>query len=193
VNRLPVFHRDYCQGCGECAKACAPRCIELIWDFATLVRPGDCTSCGRCVEVCPEKVLRMDWVDWRPLPAAPAVPEERARPVLERALSIIRRAGLTPLQGRLDSAGILGPVEAGLTPAFDALVRRALGVPPAPVSGPPTQWLDHLYAVARSVDLRAIEIVGLRLEGCADREIAERLGTGMRLVRRIADDVGAAL
>lgn len=59
---MPVFETDACLGCGLCAKACAPQCLEMVWDFATLKRPEDCTSCGECLDACAHEVIRMDWV-----------------------------------------------------------------------------------------------------------------------------------
>lgn len=58
---VPIIDTDSCGGCGKCLKACAPRCIDLVWAFATLARPGECDSCGQCEAVCPEDVIRMDW------------------------------------------------------------------------------------------------------------------------------------
>lgn len=59
---LPVIDRDFCTGCGACTQACDRRCLELVWDFATLVRPLDCDGDGKCVKACPENLIRMDWV-----------------------------------------------------------------------------------------------------------------------------------
>lgn len=60
---LPVIDRDYCTGCSACVDACDRKCLQLVWDFATLVRPADCDGDGKCVGVCPEKLIRMDWVE----------------------------------------------------------------------------------------------------------------------------------
>jgi hypothetical protein len=51
-------------------------------------------------------------------------------------------------------------------------------------------WLERLHAVMSAVQPRAVEIVALRVEGFRDRDIAERLGLGRRLVRRIVEDAG---
>jgi hypothetical protein len=53
-------------------------------------------------------------------------------------------------------------------------------------------WLEHLHAALRGAHPAAVEIVGLRVEGCQDREIAQRLGLGLRLVRRIIRDLRPA-
>lgn len=54
-------------------------------------------------------------------------------------------------------------------------------------------WLDRLSATLRGVDSQALEIVELRAADASNREIAERLGLGLRLVQRIVADVYAAL
>jgi Na+-translocating ferredoxin:NAD+ oxidoreductase RNF subunit RnfB len=60
---LPVIAQDYCTGCGHCVKACDRNCLELVWDFATLQRAGDCNSDANCVAACPETtVIAMGWV-----------------------------------------------------------------------------------------------------------------------------------
>lgn len=50
-------------------------------------------------------------------------------------------------------------------------------------------WLDRFFTVMREVDHRAFEILGLRMEGFGDRDIAARLETGLRLVKRIVGEM----
>jgi len=80
---LPVIETDACLGCRLCREACPAKCIEMVWDFATLARPDDCTSCGSCARACPHDVIRMDWRScigdpavgcWRPAPPAANTP-----------------------------------------------------------------------------------------------------------------------
>ena len=52
-------------------------------------------------------------------------------------------------------------------------------------------WLEKFYEVMQDVHPAAIEIVGLRVDGCQDREIAERLELGLRLVKRVVHDIRA--
>jgi NAD-dependent dihydropyrimidine dehydrogenase PreA subunit len=59
---LPVIAQDRCTGCALCVDACDHGCLELIWAFATLTRPGDCGSEGTCADVCPEHLIDMAWV-----------------------------------------------------------------------------------------------------------------------------------
>lgn len=58
-RRLPRIARDDCLGCNRCVPACPPGCLELVWDFATLVRADDCDGCGLCADACPHGVIRM--------------------------------------------------------------------------------------------------------------------------------------
>jgi len=53
-------------------------------------------------------------------------------------------------------------------------------------------WLGHLHAALRATHPTAVEMVVLRVEGCEDREIAQRLGLGLRLVRRVIRDLRRA-
>jgi len=58
---------------------------------------------------------------------------------------------------------------------------------------PLAAWLDRVYEAIQSIDARASEVVALRVEGFTDREIAERLELGLRLVKRILCDLRAAV
>jgi ferredoxin len=84
---VPVINTDECVGCGTCVATCQHGCLELVWDFSTLVRPDDCVSCGACMTACPHKVIQMDWVEvagdrtvgrWRTAPQTPAAPARRS-------------------------------------------------------------------------------------------------------------------
>jgi Pyruvate/2-oxoacid:ferredoxin oxidoreductase delta subunit len=57
--RLPMILQDDCSGCGRCVPACPHRCLELVWDFATLTRAVDCSGCGLCEAACPHEVISM--------------------------------------------------------------------------------------------------------------------------------------
>jgi hypothetical protein len=58
---------------------------------------------------------------------------------------------------------------------------------------PLAAWLEQFYGRVRGVHPRAIEIVALRMEEYTSREIAQRLGIGLRLVHRIIEDARLAL
>jgi hypothetical protein len=140
--------------------------------------------------------------------------EETLRPLLQEMLARLRRYRDTPLQDGIDSAGIVqaalrlfsaGPSAAGpghfpdlksVQFVLDGLVARALGAGPLDRAGSNgaglAGWLEHLHATLRAVHPAAVEMVGLRVEGCQDREIAERLGLGLRLLKRILRDLRAA-
>jgi hypothetical protein len=55
------------------------------------------------------------------------------------------------------------------------------------------EWLDELCNLLRGIDLTAIEVVRLRVEGYGPRDIADRLGTGTRLVRHLLADARSQL
>lgn len=55
------------------------------------------------------------------------------------------------------------------------------------------EWFDGLCGSLRAVHTRATEVVRLRVEGYGSRDIAARLGTGARLVRRLLTDVRCEL
>lgn len=81
---VPVIDRDACTGCGLCVSACDRNCIELVWDFATFTRAGDCGSCGHCQESCQHDVLRMGWMK---ITGSPAVGQWCEKPMLSPALA----------------------------------------------------------------------------------------------------------
>ncbi len=141
-------------------------------------------------------------------------------PLLRKILAFLRRVGETPLQSRIDAVGIARAVledcpsslSGEVNGVLDDLVLRSLRRPPSvPVEDPEVReapadveaeekavqalaaWLDRFYVDLRTIDPRTFEIVGLRLDGCTSREIAERLGLGLRLVKRILRDIGSAL
>jgi hypothetical protein len=58
---------------------------------------------------------------------------------------------------------------------------------------PLATWLDALYETARHTHPRAIDVLALRVEGWDDREIARKLGLGLRLTVRIRIDLVVAL
>lgn len=62
---LPVINRDYCNGCNLCVKTCEHGCLNLVWDFSTVLHPELCDGEGNCVEVCPEKLITMQWVPFK--------------------------------------------------------------------------------------------------------------------------------
>lgn len=59
-------------------------------------------------------------------------------------------------------------------------------------SHPLTVWLEQFYAVMSEVHPRALEIIALRVEGCGNHEVAQRLESTPRLVRRIVHDMQQA-
>lgn len=60
---------------------------------------------------------------------------------------------------------------------------------PASLRGLLATWLERYYRLMREASPQAIDIAALRAEGYQDRDIAERLGLGLRLVRRIVREM----
>lgn len=58
-------------------------------------------------------------------------------------------------------------------------------------SHPLVHWLERVHTVLSNAQPRVVEIIAMRLEGFGDRDIAERLGMGLRLLRRIVADAQA--
>ena len=63
---------------------------------------------------------------------------------------------------------------------------------PADVGVALGEWLENFLAKCRSLHPRAVEIVGLHLEGFDERTISEGLHCGLRLVHRILADIRRA-
>jgi MinD superfamily P-loop ATPase len=83
---LPEIRQVDCTGCGLCLAACDRQCLELVWDFATLVRAADCGSCGECAAACPRELIHMTWMPasgshaigrWRDGASTPPVAAQR--------------------------------------------------------------------------------------------------------------------
>ncbi len=106
---------------------------------------------------------------------------------VESLLRTLRRAGEAPLGSGIDAAAILGGSEEA-SQVLQTFARQALDAPVGAIASP-AAWLEKFYADAQAVDRRAFEIIALRCEGLSDAEIAERLGGGARLVRRILADL----
>ncbi|MAG58960.1 MAG: hypothetical protein CMJ83_21950 [Planctomycetes bacterium] len=213
---LPVIDTDSCSGCYQCHEVCDHECIEMVWDFATLMRPGDCGSEGTCMEACPEGVIRMDWVPvsgdpthgtWEPGPSV------RAKTLLVEMLACVRHTGDTPLHFGIDAARIVAasldttraaapsiahddPVRVCRT--FDRLVTEGLELPredgaEGECSGEAfVSWLERTHRVLSAVHPLAVDILSLRLEGETPREISRRLELGLRLTHRIMEEMRQA-
>ena len=106
---------------------------------------------------------------------------------VESLLRTLRRAGEAPLGSGIDAAAILGG-SADASRLLDAFARRSLNASVGAIASP-AAWLEKFYADARAVDRRAFEILAFRFEGLSDSEVAERLGGGAGLVRRILADL----
>lgn len=131
-----------------------------------------------------------------------------AEDVLRQVLLLLEGLGPAPPGCRLDAAGLLRAAarRLGLDPhavretlptgRLDRLVDRALGVPSpqadlgASRSGrarTPEAWVEELWSVIDGAGGRAAGVLRHRLEGWEPREIADRVGLGLRRVRDLLD------
>lgn len=58
---LPAIVEELCTGCGLCAAACAPACLETQSQVAELERPPDCGSDEHWICAWPEDAIHMVW------------------------------------------------------------------------------------------------------------------------------------
>ena len=59
---LPIVDSDKCTGCGLCAAACGPQCLEMAGDYPILTSAPACGSEEHCIGVCESDAIRMAWV-----------------------------------------------------------------------------------------------------------------------------------
>lgn len=86
---------------------------------------------------------------------------------------------------------------------FDKLPNSSNGRPVSPAAAgsannknaphPLAVWLEHFHAVLRGVHPQAIEIVRLRMDASTNRDVAQQLGLGLYLVKRIIEDLRRTL
>lgn len=75
----PECDTSKCTMCGECAKVCSTRAIDLDNAGHVTVQPAYCVSCGACVTVCEDGALTMEKMDVSELVIPDKVAEEAAR------------------------------------------------------------------------------------------------------------------
>lgn len=120
-------------------------------------------------------------------------------PLLQRLLACLRHARETPLQFEVDCEGIVAaalidaPADPRCaTPMMNQLVGDILDVrSDRAADASLATWLDRLYRDMRAVHPAAIDILALRVEGYVPRDIAERLGLGLRQVHHMTREMRA--
>ena len=75
----PVADRNLCTVCGECAKICTVRAIDLNEAGVVRTEPQYCINCGACIKQCPEGALRLEPVDVAELVVPDELTEEVRR------------------------------------------------------------------------------------------------------------------
>ena len=138
--------------------------------------------------------------------------DEGINSLLLELLDPVRRAHGMPLQFEIDSHRLAASAWGNFLrhypePDIDQVLRvferqlaAALGIdrkriatlradiPDDLVAGT-AGWFDLFFRKLRVIDPIALEITGLLLEGFDERSIAEKTETGLRLVKRIVDDI----
>lgn len=59
---LPIVDPEACTGCGLCAAACGPLCLEMVGEYPILTNAAACGSEEHCIGVCESDAIRMAWV-----------------------------------------------------------------------------------------------------------------------------------
>lgn len=84
---FPQVDAQRCTMCGDCAKACTVRALEIDKTGRVLVEPAYCVNCGACAVACPEDAIAMMIANAEDL----VIPDEKAE---ERAAARKRQARL---------------------------------------------------------------------------------------------------
>src|SRR5262245_40584139 len=103
---------------------------------------------------------------------------------LDELVADILKAGDYLVDGRNSgfARGLVKPIATASQP--NGASRRE-----APPGHPLADWLDRFHAVMCERHPRAVEMVAMKVEGFEDRDVAERLKLGLRLVKQIAEDL----
>jgi ferredoxin len=54
---IPMINRQRCSGCGWCAALCPTHAVEVLHQYAVIVRPTDCLFCAICETYCPLQAI----------------------------------------------------------------------------------------------------------------------------------------
>jgi MinD superfamily P-loop ATPase len=76
---VPVCDASLCTMCGECAKVCTTRALDLDVNGHITIQSSYCVGCGACVTVCEEGALAMEPMDVAELVVPDKQAEELAR------------------------------------------------------------------------------------------------------------------
>ena len=60
LRKIIKIHKEKCNGCGACAKACHEGAIEMIDGKATLTRENYCDGLGDCLPACPTGAITFE-------------------------------------------------------------------------------------------------------------------------------------
>lgn len=94
--------------------------------------------------------------------------------VIRNALSNLVRQTLDRHNGGTAIPGI----DEEFHPPCDEAAMQSLGA-----------WFKRLVDLMQSIDQRTLQILALRIEGFSDRDISEKLETGLRCIQRIAREM----
>lgn len=97
---VPQVDVDLCTMCGDCAKACTVRALEMSADGRPIVEPCYCVNCGACAAVCPEGAITMVARNAEELVIPDEKAEERERQ--RRRAARVKQRGKQTLERGLD-------------------------------------------------------------------------------------------